>query len=141
LDEVVGASVADHRFVMFLVGLFAALSLILAMAGVYGVQAYSVAQQTSEIGVRVAMGAGKDRIIRRIVFQAMGPAILGIAVGLGGAFALSRFMTSLLFQVETGDPMTYLGVSGLLLATVLFSCWVPARRAAKIDPVIAFRSE
>ena len=87
------------------------------------------------------MGAGKDRIIRRIVFQAMGPAILGIAVGLGGAFALSRFMTSLLFQVETGDPMTYLGVSGLLLATVLFSCWVPARRAAEIDPVIAFRSE
>ena len=141
LDEIVGASVADRRFVMALVGLFAALSLLLALAGVYGVQAYSVAQQTSEIGVRVAMGAGQDRIIRRIVLQAMGPAILGIGAGLGVAFALSRFITSLLFQVGAADPMVYVGVSALLLATVLFSCWVPARRASKIDPVIAFRNE
>jgi predicted permease len=141
LDEVVGASVAERRFVMALVGLFAALSLLLALAGVYGVQAYSVAQQTSEIGVRVALGSGQKRIIRRIVLQAMGPALLGIGVGLGTAVGLSRFLASLLFQVGASDPKTYLEVSGVLLAAVLLASWVPARRAAKVDPVIAFRSE
>jgi ABC-type antimicrobial peptide transport system permease subunit len=141
LDQIVGASVADRRFVMLLVGLFAVLSLLLAMAGVYGVQAYSVAQQTSEIGVRVAMGAAQSRIIRKIVFQAMGPATVGIAIGLGSAFGLTRLMESLLFQVGATDPATYMGVSGLLLATVLLSCWIPARRAAKVDPVVAFRAE
>jgi len=141
LDEIVGASVAERRFVMALVGLFAALSLLLASAGVYGVQAYTVSQQTSEIGVRVAMGAAQGRIIRRIVVQAMGPAVLGIGAGLGAAAGLSRFLASLLFQVGAGDPGTYLGVSGLLLATVLLACWIPARRAARVDPVIAFRSE
>ncbi len=141
LDEIVGASVADRRFVMLLVGLFAVLSLLLAMAGVYGVQAYSVAQQTSEIGVRVAMGAAQSRIIRKIVYQAMGPAALGIAIGLGSAFGLTRLMESLLFQVGATDPTTYMGVSGLLLGTVLLSCWIPARRAAKVDPVVAFRVE
>jgi ABC-type antimicrobial peptide transport system permease subunit len=108
---------------------------------VYGVQAYSVAQQTPEIGVRVAMGAGQKRIIRRIVLQAMGPALLGIAIGLGAAVGLSRFLASLLFQVGATDPRTYLGVSVVLLSTVLLACWVPARRGAKVDPVIAFRSE
>ena len=87
------------------------------------------------------MGAGQNRIIRKIVFQAMWPAILGIAVGLGSAFGLTRLMASLLFQVGATDPATYMGVSALLLGTALLSCWIPARRASKIDPVVAFRNE
>jgi putative ABC transport system permease protein len=111
------------------------------LAGVYGVQSYSVAQQTSEIGVRVAMGAGKGQILKRVIFQAMRPAVLGIVVGLGGAFALSRFMSTLLFGVEASDPVTYASVAGLLVAAALVSAWLPALRATRVDPVIAFRTE
>jgi len=141
MEEMVGRSVGSQRFVMVLVSLFASLALLLAVAGVYGVQSYSVAQQTSEIGIRVALGAGDGQILRRIVAQAMGPAVVGVAGGLLGAFALSRFMATLLFQVEAGDPATYGGVALLLVGAALLSAWVPARKALKVDPVIAFRSE
>ena len=141
LDEMVGRSVGGARFITVLVSLFAGLALLLALAGVYGVQSYSVAQQTSEIGVRVAIGASKPQIMKKVLFQAMRPAVLGVLVGLGGAFALSRFMSSLLFQVGTTDPITYAGVAGLLVAAALLSAWLPARRATKVDPVIAFRTE
>ena len=115
--------------------------MVLALAGVYGVQSYSVAQQTPEIGVRVAIGAGKRQILRRVILQAMRPAMLGIVVGLGGAFALSRFMAALLFGVEANDPVTYASVAGLLVAAALVSAWLPALRATRVDPVIAFRTE
>jgi predicted permease len=141
MEEMVNRSVGDQRFVMVLVGLFAGLALLLALAGVYGVQSYSVAKQTPEIGVRVAMGASKPQILRRALLQAMRPAILGVVAGLGGAFVLSRFLASLLFEVEAGDPATYAGVAGLLVVAALLSAWVPARRATKVDPVIAFRTE
>jgi predicted lysophospholipase L1 biosynthesis ABC-type transport system permease subunit len=141
MEEMVNRSVGDQRFVMVLVGLFAGLALLLALAGVYGVQSYSVAKQTPEIGVRVAMGASKPQILRKVLFQAMRPAILGVVAGLGGAFVLSRFMTSLLFEVEAGDPITYGGVAGLLVLAALLSAWLPARRATRVDPVIAFRTE
>jgi len=141
LDEMVGQSVGSQRFLMVLVGIFASLALLLALAGVYGVQSYSVAQQTSEIGVRVALGASRPQILKRVIFQAMRPAFGGVALGLCGAFALSRLMASLLFQVETNDPGTYAGVGALLLVTALLSSWLPARRATKVDPVIAFRAE
>ena len=124
-----------------LVSLFAGVALLLALAGVYGVQSYSVAQQTSEIGVRVAIGASKPQILRKVILQAMRPAAVGVVVGLGGAFALSRFMATLLFQVEASDPLTYAGVAGTLLLAALLSAWVPALRATKVDPVIAFRAE
>jgi len=141
LEEMVGQSVGSQRFLMVLVGIFASLALLLALAGVYGVQSYSVAQQTPEIGVRVALGASKPQILKKVIFQAMRPAFIGVAVGLGGAFALSRLIANLLFQVETSDPATYAGVGALLLVTALLSSWLPARRASKVDPVIAFRAE
>jgi ABC-type antimicrobial peptide transport system permease subunit len=141
LEEMVGQSVGSQRFLMVLVGIFASVALLLALAGVYGVQSYSVAQQTAEIGIRVAIGASRPQILRRVILQAMRPAFLGVAVGLAGAFALSSFMASLLFQVEASDPGTYAGVAILLLLTALVSSWLPARRASKVDPVIAFRTE
>jgi putative ABC transport system permease protein len=141
LDEMVGQSVGGARFMTVLVSLFAALSLLLALAGVYGVQSYAVAQQTSEIGIRVAIGAKKSQILKKILLQAMRPALLGVAVGVVGAFALSRFMATLLFEVEASDPMTYVGVAGLLIVAALLSAWLPAVRATRVDPVIAFRAE
>jgi putative ABC transport system permease protein len=100
-----------------------------------------VAQQTSEIGVRVAIGASKGQILRKVVLQAMGPAMLGVVLGVLGAFGLSRFMASLLFQVEASDPGTYAGVAGLLVVAALLSAFLPALRATKVDPAIAFRAE
>jgi predicted permease len=141
MEDMVGRSVGSARFITVLVSVFAALALILALAGVYGVQSYSVAQQTSEIGVRVAIGAGKGQILKRVILQAMRPAALGVVVGLGGAFALSRFMTTLLFGVEASDPVTYASVAGLLVVAALVSAWLPALRASRVDPVIAFRTE
>jgi len=141
LEEMLGQSVGGQRFLMVLVSLFASLALLLALAGVYGVQSYSVAQQTQEIGVRVAMGASRGQILRKVILQAMRPAFLGLALGIGGAFALSRFMAGLLFQVEPSDPTTYVGVAGVLCVAALLSAWLPARRAAGVDPVIAFRTE
>jgi putative ABC transport system permease protein len=141
LQDMVGRSVAGQRFTMVLVGLFASLALLLALAGVYGVQSYAVARQTSEIGVRVAMGASRTQIVRRVLLQAMRPTLLGVVVGLGGAWALSRFMTSLLFQVGATDPTTYAGVGATLVGAALLAAWVPARKAARVDPVVAFRVE
>jgi ABC-type antimicrobial peptide transport system permease subunit len=141
LDEMLGRSVGSHRFLMALVSLFAALALLLALAGVYGVQSYSVAQQTPEIGVRVAIGADKRQILKRVMAQAMGPAMLGIVLGLGGALALSRLIAGLLFQVEASDPVTYGGVASILAVAALVSAWLPALRATRVDPVIAFRAE
>jgi len=141
MEDMVGQSMGSQRFLMVLVSLFAGLALLLALAGVYGVQSYRVAQQTSEIGVRVAIGATGRQILRKVLLQAMGPAGLGLVAGLAGAFALSRFMAGLLFQVEAGDPVTYAGVAGILAVASVFSAWLPARRAARVDPVIAFRTE
>jgi len=141
MEEMVGRSVGGQQFIMLLVTLFAGVALLLALAGVYGVQSYSVAQQTPEIGIRVALGAGNGHILKRIVLQAMRPALVGVAAGLLGAFALSRIMATMLFQVEASDPATYAAVGALLLVAALLSAWVPARKALKVDPVIAFRSE
>jgi len=141
LDELVQASLASRRFIASLVALFSAIALLLAMAGVYGVQAYSVSGQTSEIGVRVALGASHAEVLLRIVLRAMRPAALGIVLGLAGAHALSRLMTSLLYQVEPSDPLSYLAAAGVLAVTALASCWLPARRALGVDPVVAVRAE
>jgi putative ABC transport system permease protein len=141
LDELVTDSVATRRFNMFLLAIFAGVALILALAGIYGVQSYSVTRRTSEIGVRVAMGATPDRIIKQIVRQGMVPAVFGIVVGLIGAFVLSRLMSSLLFGIAASDVVTYAGVAILLTAAALLSCYVPALRALRIDPVSALREE
>jgi len=141
MEEMVGRSVGSQRFLAVLVGVFAALALLLALAGVYGVQSYAVARQTAEIGVRVAMGASSPQILRRILLQAVRPALAGVVVGLAGAVLLSRFMESLLFEVGSTDPLTYVGVALLLLVTAVLSAWLPARKATRVDPIIAFRAE
>jgi ABC-type antimicrobial peptide transport system permease subunit len=141
MEDMVGRSVGGARFIMILVSLFAGLALVLALAGVYGVQSYSVAQQTSEIGVRVAMGASNGQILKKVVLQALRPTAVGLAAGLMGAYALSRFMASLLYEVGTSDPATYASVAGILAAAALCSAWLPALKATRVDPVIAFRAE
>ncbi len=140
-DDMVGSSVADRRFNMMIMLVFAGLALVLALAGIYGVQSYIVTRRTSEIGIRVALGATGGTVIRQIVTQGMVPTIVGIGLGAVGAFGLSRFLSSMLFGIAPTDIVTYVGVGTLLALTGLVSCYVPARRAMKVDPVAALREE
>jgi putative ABC transport system permease protein len=141
LDDLVDTSVAGNRFNMLLLGVFAAVALLLALAGIYGVLAYSVTRRTSEIGVRVALGASHGSVLREIVLQGMRPVAIGIAIGLAGALGLSRFLATLLFGIAPTDPMTYAGVAVLLAVAALAACYMPARRALQVDPVTALREE
>jgi putative ABC transport system permease protein len=141
MDEVVSQSVAPRRFNMFLITIFASVALLLALVGVYGVLAYSVGRRTAEIGLRVALGATPGKVLTLIVGQGMRPIFMGIGIGLVGALALSRFVSSLLFGVKAADPVTYGAVTLLVIAAALLSCYVPARRALRVDPVAALRQE
>ncbi|UCC71035.1 MAG: ABC transporter permease [Gemmatimonadota bacterium] len=141
LDEIVSDSVASRCFYVFTLAVFAGVAIVLALAGIYGVQSYSVTRRTSEIGVRVAMGATHEQVIRQIVRQGMPPAMIGIALGLVAALGLSRLLSSLLFGIASTDPLTYVGVAILLAAAALVACYVPALRALRIDSVIALREE
>lgn len=141
LDEIVGNSVAGRRFYMLMLAVFAGVAIVLALAGIYGVQSYSVSRRTSEIGVRVAMGATHEQVIRQIVRQGMQPAAIGIVLGLLAAFGVSRLLSSLLFGIASSDPLTYVGVAILLAGAALAACYVPALRALRIDPVSALREE
>jgi putative ABC transport system permease protein len=141
MDEVVSLSVAPRRFNMFLITIFASVALLLALVGVYGVLAYSVGRRTAEIGLRVALGATPGKVLTLIVGQGMRPIFIGIGIGLVGALALSRFVSSLLFGVKPVDPVTYGAVTLLVIAAALLSCYVPARRALRVDPVAALRQE
>ena len=141
LEEVVTASVATRRVTMLLLVTFAGVALILALAGVYGVLAYSVSRRTSEIGVRLALGAQHDRVLRLVLAQGMRPVFVGIAIGLAATFWLSRLMASLLFEVEPRDPLTYAIAAGVLIAVATLACYLPARRVLRIDPAIALRTE
>jgi putative ABC transport system permease protein len=140
-DDMVSSSVATRKFNMMLLAVFAGLALLLALAGIYGVQSYMVTQRTSEIGIRVALGASGGSVIRQIVTQGMIPTVVGIGLGALGAFSLSRFLASLLFGIAATDVVTYVGVGALLALTGLLSCYVPARRALKVDPITALREE
>jgi predicted permease len=141
LEEIVTQSVATRRVTMMLLAVFAGVALVLALAGVYGVLAYSVARRTSEIGVRVALGAPHRRVLRLVVAQGMRPVLAGLLIGLASAFWMSRWMASLLFQIEAHDLPTYLAVTALLLCVATLACWVPARRVLRVDPAIALRTE
>jgi putative ABC transport system permease protein len=141
VEEVVASSAAEPRFNMLLVSGFALLALVLAAVGIYGVIAYSVAQRTHEIGVRMALGAAAGNIVRLVLREGLTMAIAGIVVGLGGAAVLTRLMRTLLFGVGTRDPMTFGAVAGLLVVVALLACYLPARRALRVEPIIALRTE
>ncbi|MEP6922541.1 MAG: ABC transporter permease [bacterium] len=141
LDEYLAASVAAPRFNTTLLTIFAAVALILTIVGLYGVMSYSVAQRTNEIGIRMALGAQTRDVLSLIVKQGFKLVLLGLAIGLVGAFALMRVIASLLFGVTTKDPTTFAAVTILLGGVALLACYLPARRASRVDPIVALRYE
>jgi predicted permease len=141
LEQAVGSSFDKRRALMFLLTLFAGLALFLSSLGIYGVLAYDVSQRTREIGIRGAIGASRGQIVGMILKQGLWKSSIGIVLGLTGAYLLSRYMTTLLFDVEPTDPIVYAAVSGVLIAVALLASYLPARRAAKIDPLVALRDE
>jgi putative ABC transport system permease protein len=134
-------SVAPRRLNAIVLSVFAGLALILAAVGVYGVISYSVEQCTQEIGVRLALGAERATILRMVISQALGLALFGTSIGLAGALGLARFFSSFLFGVNAADPVTFATVSVVVLAVALPACYIPARRATKVDPMVALRYE
>jgi predicted permease len=141
MEQLVTQSVAQRRFGMFLVGIFAVLALVLAVIGIYGVVSYSVAQRTNEIGVRMALGASTTDVLKLVLKHGMALALIGVGVGLAGAFAVTRLMVAMLFDVKPTDVATFAIVSVGLILVALLACYVPARRAVKVDPLVALRYE
>jgi putative ABC transport system permease protein len=141
MDQVVAQSVARPRLEAALLAVFAALALLLAVIGLYGVLAYSVTQRTREIGIRMALGADAAQLVRGVVRDGLELMLAGIVAGLAAALALTRLLESLLFDIKPTDPLTLAAVSALLLAVGLCASWLPARRAAAVDPVGSLRAE
>jgi putative ABC transport system permease protein len=141
LSGIYSASLGSRRFNVILIGCFGMLALLLAAVGVFGVMAYSVSRRTREIGVRVALGARSRDVLTMVLMQGLRTVLMGITIGLAGSFAITRTLRSLLFGVTATDPLTFAAVILLLVATALLACYIPARRAAKVDPMVALRYE
>jgi putative ABC transport system permease protein len=141
MDDVVANSLGTRRVSMQLFAVFACAALLLAAIGIYGVMAYSVTQRTQEIGIRMALGAQKSDVLGLVIRQGMTLTIIGVVVGLVGAFALTRLIASLLFGVAATDPLTFVAIPLLLLFVALVACYLPARRAARLDPIKALASQ
>jgi ABC-type antimicrobial peptide transport system permease subunit len=141
MDQIMSGMAGQSRFGALLLGVFAAVALLLSAIGIYGVIAYSVAQRTREIGIRMALGAQGRSVLGLVIGQGMKFVLIGVGVGIAGALALTRVLSSLLFNVSATDPLTFVSVSTLLALVALLACYVPARRATKVDPMIALRQE
>jgi predicted permease len=141
LEEVVGDSMAARRFTMVLLAVFAGLALLLSSIGIYGVISYVVGQRTNEIGIRIALGAQQRDVLRLMLGEGMKMALLGVAIGIAVALAVTHLMVNILFGVSATDPLTFLGVATLLVVVALAACWIPARRATRVDPLVALRYE
>jgi len=141
LDEVISGSLSTQRFSMVLLAVFASIALLLASMGIYGVISYLVGQRTQELGIRIALGAKRSDILRLVLRHGMTMTLVGIFVGLIAAFALTRLMSGMLFGVQATDPLTFATIAVLLAFVALLACFVPARRATKVDPLVALRSE
>jgi putative ABC transport system permease protein len=141
MDEVIVDTLWRARLAAWLLGLFAALALVLAAAGLYGVLSYSVSQRTQELGLRMALGAAPGRVLRLVIGEGMRVVSVGLLIGLATSLALSRFVASQLYGVKATDPLTLVGVALLLAGVAFIACYFPARRASKTDPMVALRTE
>jgi putative ABC transport system permease protein len=141
MDEVVSRSLAERRFVVEILGIFAGVALLLASIGIYGVMAYTFSQRTREIGIRLALGAQRRDILRMALQEGALLIIFGVASGLIGSFVLTRFLRSMLFNVTPTDPTTFAGIAALLATVALLACFVPAQRATQVSPLVALRYE
>ena len=141
MDEIISDSISDRKFSMVLLGTFAALALLLSSIGIYGVISYLVGQRTHEIGIRMALGAQRKNVLALVLGEGMKLVLLGAAIGIAAAFGLSRVMAGMLYGVSATDPLTFAAVSVVLLAVAMLACYIPARRAMRVDPMTALRYE
>jgi putative ABC transport system permease protein len=141
MDQILVTNVAEQRFNAALLGAFALLALGLSAAGIYSVISYSVSRRTHEIGLRMALGAEGSDVLRLMLRQGMKLASIGVVVGLGASVLFTRWLGSLLFEVSATDPLTLVSIALLLSAVALLACWIPARRASRLDPMVALRCE
>jgi len=141
MESIISGSLSAQRFSMTLMGVFAALALVMASVGIYGVISYLMGQRTHEIGIRMALGARRADVLKLVVGQGFRMTLIGVGIGLVGALGLMRFLASLLYGVKPTDPLTFIAVSLILTVVALFACYIPARRAATVDPMVALRYE
>jgi ABC-type antimicrobial peptide transport system permease subunit len=141
MESVIAESLTQRRFAMMLLAAFAALALLLACIGIYGVMAYLVSQRTQEIGIRMALGARRADVVALLLWRGATLSLIGVAIGIASSLVLTRLMSTLLFGISTHDPVTLSGVSALLIVVAFLACLIPARRAASVDPMQALRTE
>ena len=141
MDEIIADTISERKFTMILLGVFAALALALSSVGVYGVLSYAVGQRTQEIGIRVALGAQNSDVLKLVIGEGMALALIGVAIGIAAALGLTRWMANLLYGVSASDPVTFAAVAAVLLLVTMAACYIPARRAMRVDPMTALRYE